>query len=118
LSSTKASAQQLWFSPGDDLEVKGIVTHPDYPKLFMGDDTWPIGRSHVDVLQARAPYFLRMPDDRTATIVRYLKDHKIKLGITLPLMPAETCGSGIEGILPLRGVEANVRGMKNKNVEV
>jgi hypothetical protein len=27
-------APQLWFSPGDDLEVSGVVTHPDFPKLF------------------------------------------------------------------------------------
>lgn len=28
-------AQQLWFSPGDDLNVAGVVTHPDFSKLFV-----------------------------------------------------------------------------------
>jgi hypothetical protein len=28
------SAPQIWFSSGDDLEVKGVVAHPDFMHLF------------------------------------------------------------------------------------
>jgi hypothetical protein len=38
-----ASAPQLWFSPGDDLEVGGVVTQPDFPKLFEEPSFWPTG---------------------------------------------------------------------------
>ena len=31
-----ATAQQIWFSPGDDLNVNDVVAHPDFMHLFDG----------------------------------------------------------------------------------
>jgi hypothetical protein len=32
--SASSSTPQIWFSSGDDLEVKGVVAHPDFMHLF------------------------------------------------------------------------------------
>ena len=52
--SSAARAQQVWFSPGDDLEVGGVITHPDFPMLFDEPSPWPTGLAHINVLQIRA----------------------------------------------------------------
>ena len=37
----KAYTQQVWFAPGDDLSVNGVVSQPDYMRLFDDPATWP-----------------------------------------------------------------------------
>src|SRR5579872_6795853 len=75
--------QQLWFSPGDDLNVKGVVAHPDFMQLFTDPQSWPKGSAHVDVLQLRAPWFLRMPDSVTQPVLSFIKQHHMALAVPL-----------------------------------
>jgi hypothetical protein len=50
-----SSAPQIWFSSGDDLEVKGVVAHSDFMHLFDPRPSWPTGTARVNVMQLRAP---------------------------------------------------------------
>jgi hypothetical protein len=89
LRSFGASAQQLWFSPGDDLEVNGVITHPDFPKLFEEPSQWPTGLSHINVMQFRAPYIARKPAE-SAKYYNDLNNHHIAIAVTMTVMPSET----------------------------
>jgi hypothetical protein len=111
LTPLSAYGQQVWFSPGDDLEVSGIVTHPDFPKLFEEPSQWPTGLSHINVLQFRAPYIARKPAE-SAKYDGYLKAHHIAIAATMTVMPAETCGQGIEGIMSRKGIDFYPRAIK------
>jgi hypothetical protein len=104
LLSPVARAQQIWFSPGDDLEVSGVITHPDFPKLFDEPSQWPTGLSHINVLQFRAPYITRKPAE-SAKYYGYLKAHHIGIAITMTVMPSDTCGQGVEGIMSHKGID-------------
>ena len=72
LNAQPVGGQELWFSPGDDLEFRGIVTHPDFPKLFEEPSRWPIGLSHINVFQFRQAYITRKPAE-SAKYYNYLK---------------------------------------------
>ena len=52
--SASSSTPQIWFSSGDDLEVKGVVAHPDFMHLFDPRPSWPAGTARVNVMQLRA----------------------------------------------------------------
>jgi hypothetical protein len=104
-------AQQLWFAPGDDLEVKGIISHPDFPKLFEDPSLWPTGLAHVNVFQFRAPYLARKPEE-SAKYYSFLKAHHIEIAVAMTVMPAETCGQGIEGTLPRKNIADYPRRIK------
>src|ERR1700722_12959427 len=106
-----ALAQQLWFSPGDDLEVKGVIGHPDFAKLFEDPSLWSIGLTHVNVFQFRAPYLARKPEE-SAKYYSFLKAHHINIGVAMNVMPAETCGQGIEGTLPRKNIADYPRRIK------
>ena len=108
---------QLWFSPGDDLEVRGVVTHPDFPKLFEEPSQWPAGMSHINVLQFRAPYIARKPAE-SAKYHGYLKAHGIAVAATMALVPAESCGQGVEGIMSHKGIDFYSRAIKNAGVQL
>jgi hypothetical protein len=51
LPPMSAQAQQIWFSPGDDLEVKGVVAHPDFMRLFDSQSPWPTGLGRVNGIE-------------------------------------------------------------------
>lgn len=106
-----ALAQQLWFSPGDDLEVKGVVGHPDFAKLFDAPSLWSTGLPHVNVFQFRAPYLARKPEE-SARYYSFLKAHHIDIGVAMNVVPAETCGQGIEGTLPRKNIADYPRRIK------
>jgi hypothetical protein len=110
-------APQLWFSPGDDLEVSGVVTHPDFPKLFEEPSQWPTGLSHVNVLQFRAPYIARKPTE-SAKYYGYLKEHQIEIAAAMTVMPAETCGQGVEGIMSHKGIDFYPRAIKAAGIDL
>ena len=99
-----ASAQQIWFSPGDDLEVHGIVGHPDFPRLFEDPSQWPTGLARIDVMQFRAPYIARKPAE-SMKYYSYLKAHHVGVAITMAVMPSETCGEGVEGVMNHKGID-------------
>ena len=80
LPPNSAQAQQIWFSPGDDLEVKGVVTHPDFMRLFDSKSPWPTGLGRVNVMQLRSPWFLRMPPDTDQKVVEFVKQHNVVKG--------------------------------------
>jgi hypothetical protein len=116
LMSTATNAQELWFSAGDDLKVNGVVSHPEFPELLKPNSPWKVGLSHLNVLQFRAAYFPRKAAEgdaaEVATILDFLKAHNIALGITAPMMPSETCGSGTEGISVPRQIDLYARQLK------
>jgi hypothetical protein len=113
-----AQAQQLWFSPGDDLEVRGVIAHPDFQQLFTPGAPWPNGMAHVDVMQLRAPWFLRMPNDAVQPVVTFLRQHHIALAVPMSGIAADTCGAGVEGILTSRAMEVYPREMKKKRINL
>jgi len=96
--SYASAAPQLWFSSGDDLEVKGVVAHPDFMRLFDSPSPWPTGLSQVKVMQLRAPWFLRMPLETDQIVMDFLKQHNIALAVPLGFVSSDTCGQGVEGI--------------------
>jgi hypothetical protein len=108
---------QLWFSPGDDLEVGGFVTHPDFPKLFDEPSHWPTGLSHIQVLQFRAPYIARKPAE-SAGYYSYLKAHHIGIAAVMTVMPAETCGQGLEGVMSHKGIHFYPRAIKAAGIDL
>lgn len=117
LSSSGASAQQVWFSPGDDLEVSGVITHPDFPRLFEEPSQWPVGLSHINVMQFRAPYIARKPAE-SARYYNYLKIHHIGIAATMTVVPSETCGEGVEGIMSHKGIDFYPRAIRNAGVQL
>lgn len=118
LLPASALAQQLWFVPGDDLEVNGVISHPDFPKLFEKPSLWPTGLSHVNVFQFRAPYLARKPEE-SAKFCSILKAHHIDIAVAMNVMPAETCGQGIEGTLPRKNIAAYPRQIKaNAGIDI
>jgi len=114
---TVAAAPQVWFSPGDDLEVGGVVGHPDYSKLFEEPSLWPTGLAHVNVLQMRAPYIARKPAE-AARIFNFAKAHHILLAAVMQVMPSDTCGQGMEGIMSHKGIDFYPRAIKKAEVQL
>jgi hypothetical protein len=117
LLSPAAQAQQVWFSPGDDLEVRGVITHPDFPKLFDEPSQWPTGLAHIDVLQMRAPYIARKPTE-SAQFYNFLKSHHILVAAVMQVMPSDTCGQGMEGIMSHKGIDFYPRAIKKAGVQL
>ena len=39
----RCTCSTIWFSSGDDLNVNGVVTHPDFMSLFDSPSPWPYG---------------------------------------------------------------------------
>jgi hypothetical protein len=115
--SSAARAQQVWFSPGDDLEVGGVITHPAFPKLFEEPSQWPTGLSHINVLQFRAPYITRKPTE-SAKYYGYLKAHHIGIASAMSVMPSETCGEGVEGIMSHKGIDFYPRMIRGAGIDL
>jgi hypothetical protein len=113
---SSAHAQQLWFSSGDDLEVKGVVSHPDFMRLFDSPSPWPTGLGRVSVMQLRPPWFLRMPPETDQRVVDFLKQHNIALAVPFGFVNSETCGQGIEGLGSAREHNVYPREMKKRGV--
>ena len=111
-----ASGQQLWFAPGDDLNVKGTVAHPDFMQLFAPDAPWLVGMAHVDVVQLRSPWFTRMPQATVNQVLGFLKEHHIKLAVPLGFIASDTSGQGVEGCGTTKGLAAYPRLMAQKGV--
>jgi hypothetical protein len=111
-------AQQIWFSPGDDLNVKGVVSHPDFMQLFSANAAWPTGMTHIDVMQLRAPWFVRMPDSIVEPVVNFLKQHHIALAVPLGFVSSDSCGQGVEGIGTARGQRVYPREMKKRGIDL
>jgi hypothetical protein len=111
-------APELWFSSGDDLEVRGVVAHPDFMRLFDSPSPWPTGLAHIDVMQLRAPWFLRMPPETGQKVVNFLKGHDIALAVPLGFVSSDTCGQGVEGIGTARGQNVYPREMKKRGIDL
>jgi hypothetical protein len=118
LLSSAAHAQQIWFSPGDDLEVNGVVAHPDFMRLFDSPSPWPTGLGHVNVMQLRAPWFLRMPLETDQVVVSLLTQHNIALAVPLGFVSSDTCGQGVEGIGSARQQNVYPREMKKRGIQL
>ena len=114
----RAVAQQVWFAPGDDLDVGGVVAHPDFQGLFAPGAAWQTGLQHVDVMQIRAPWFLRMPDAAVSQVTRFLQQQNIALASSLGGVAADTCGKGVEGVMSARGLTVYPRDMRRKGIRV
>jgi hypothetical protein len=113
-----ARAAELWFGPGDDLDVQGVVQHPDFQELFSAAGSWQTGLSRVNVLQLRAPWFARMPDGAVRTVVAFLAEHRIKLALPMGGVQSETCGKGVEGIMVSKGIIGYPQTLKKRGVAV
>jgi hypothetical protein len=117
LVAEPARAQQIWFSPGDDLEVAGVVAHPDFPRLFEDPSVWPTGLAHIDVMQFRPAYVTRLPA-QAAKDYAYLKARHIAIAVNMSVMPSDTCGQGVEGIMSPKGVDFYPRMIKAAGVDL
>ncbi len=113
-----SGAQQVWFAPGDDLDVQGVVAHPDFQELFRPDAPWQTGLQHVDVMQIRAPWFLRMPDAAVRQVTSFLEQHHIALASSLGGVATDSCGKGVEGVMSARGLTVYPREMRRKGIRV
>ena len=116
LAPLMAIGQQLWFAPGDDLNVKGKVAHPDFLQLFAPGAPWPAGMAHVEVVQLRSPWFTRMPQPTVDEVLGFLKEHHIKLAVPLGFISSDTLGKDVEGCGTARGMAAYPRLMVQKGV--
>lgn len=97
-----ARAQQLWFGSGDDLNVNGVVGHPDFMQLLdRNASLWPTGAAHVSVMLSRPAWLLRMPNSEVQSFLSFLKQHNMGLAISTGLVTSATCGRNVEGIVPL-----------------
>ena len=116
--SSITSAQQLWFSPGDDVNTqKSGIAHPDYMQLF-NPDRWPVGANRVNVMMIRDIWFLRMPADSAQKALVFLKQHNIAIASPMGLIANDSlnCGAGVEGFGSERGIIFNPREMKKKGI--
>ena len=113
----RSSTPALWFSPGDDLEVSGVVAHPDYPRLFSEPSLWATGLARIDVMQLRAPYIARQPA-QSAAYAAFLKAHGIAIAAVMQVMPAETCGQGVEGLMSHKGIDFYPRAIKKAGIDL
>jgi hypothetical protein len=116
LPPNSAQAQQIWFSPSDDLEVKGVVAHPDFVRLFDSKSPWPTGLGRVNVMQLRSPWFLRMPPDTDQKVVEFVKQHNIALAVPFGFVNSENCGQRIEGLGSARQHNVYPREMKKRGI--
>jgi hypothetical protein len=114
--SASPSTPQIWFSSGDDLEVKGVVVHPDFMHLFDPRPAWPAGSARVNVMQLRAPWFLRMPPETVQIALDFLKQHNMALAVPLGFVSSDACGQDVEGIGSARGQSVYPREMKKRGI--
>jgi hypothetical protein len=84
--------------------------------LFDSPSPWPTGLSHIDVMQLRAPWFLRMPLETDQVAVDFLKQHNIALAVPLGFVSSDTCGQGVEGIGGARQQRVYPREMKKRGI--
>jgi hypothetical protein len=115
--SASSSTPQIWFSSGDDLEVKAVAAHPDFMHLFDPRPSWPAGTARVNV-QLRAPWFLRMPDETVQQVTGFLKQNNIALAVPLGFVSSDTCGQGVEGLGTARQQAVYPREMKKRGIDL
>ena len=118
MPASRADAQQLWFSPGDDLEVRGSSAHPNFMRLFDADSPWPNGMARVNVMMFRSPWLLRTPPARVDLVKHFLINKSIKLAVPLSFISSDTCGQGVEGIGTERQNVFYPREMKKRGIDV
>jgi hypothetical protein len=117
LNAQPVCAQELWFNPGDDLEFRGIVSHPDFSKLFEEPSPWPTGLSHINAFHFRQAYITRKPAE-SAKYYNYLKAHHIAVAVAMTVMPAENCGQGVEGIMSRKGIDFYAKTIKGAGIDI
>jgi hypothetical protein len=111
-----ALSAQLWFAPGDDLNVRGVVTQPDFMRLFSIDAPWQTGMSKIDVIQFRSPWLIRRDMREVRQVTTFIEQKKIKLAVPLGMVSSDTCGKGIEGMDTARQHEVYPREMKKRGI--
>lgn len=72
--------------------------------LFDEPSPWPTGLAHINVLQIRAPYIARKPTE-SAQFYNFLKSHHILVAAVMQVLPSDTCGQGMEGIMSHKGID-------------
>jgi hypothetical protein len=93
--------EELWFSPGDDVEVAHC--HPSRLSetvrgaIAMADRPVPHQRASIFT----PPLTTRKPAE-SAKYCSYLKAHRVAIAVTMTVMSAETCGEGVEGIMTIK----------------
>lgn len=113
-----AYATQLWFAPGDDLDVRGELQRADFGGLFAPGAPWQDSLRHVDVMQLRVPWFRRMPPQAAETVLGFMRAHRIGLAVPFSVVASATCGMGVEGIARPGGLEANLRQLQQKGAQI
>jgi hypothetical protein len=116
--ASSPSTPQIWFSSGDDLEVRGVVAHPDFMRLFDQPSPWPTGLAHVNVMQLRAPWFMRTPPQTGHAVTDFLNQHNIALAVPMGFVSSDTCGQGVEGIGGARQQNVYPREMKKRGIDL
>lgn len=89
----RAYTQQVWFAPGDDLSVNGVVSQPDYMRLFEDPATWPVGVAHIQVMQLRAPWVLRNSPEKWQKATNFLAGHHIAIAMPMGLWVRSVSGT-------------------------
>jgi hypothetical protein len=98
--------------------VKGAVARLDFMHLFDSPSPWPTGLAHIDVMQLRSPWFLRMPLETGKTVTDFLKQHNIALSVPLGFVTSETRGRGVEGIGNARAMNVYPREMAKRRIDL
>ena len=115
-SPLAAHATELWFAPGDDLNVKGTVNRTDFQELFVPGSPWQTGLSRINVLQIRSPWFLRMPEAAVKQVISFSVEHRIGLAVPLDSVASDTCGQNVEGFTSTKGMQFYPRELRKRGV--
>ena len=86
--------------------------------LFDPRPSWPEGTARVNVMQLRAPWFLRMPDETVQQVTGFLKQNNIALAVPLGFVSSDTCGQGVEGLGTARQQAVYPREMKKRGIDL
>ena len=113
-----AHAQSLWFAPGDGLNIRGVVAHPDFEQLFNDDAPWKTGYSHINVFQDGVNCFVRTPVEKLQPMLAFLKKHHIAIAISDQVLPRPEGSNGVEGMTSLRQIAVDMKKLKERGVDL
>src|ERR1700724_3911765 len=91
----------IWFHP-----LPAIAGHrggsKDFRALFQRNAAWPRAMAHVGVVGMYAGWIATVSDQELRHTVAFLNAHHMGIEIEAPALQAQpTCGSGVEGYVPL-----------------
>jgi hypothetical protein len=93
-----AAGPAVWLAPVDDMVTPaGFQVDQDYQQLFQDDAPWRHALSHLGAFEMVRRYVTTQPEPNLQRIFSFLHDHNVALGVTFGMVPARSCGDGVEG---------------------